>query len=158
MNSNIHNQSIPQDKLEETLRKIDEASNILRQYLHTLTVEDRQTIFKMGDKSLAFVEKTSELAGSNPQFCPPYFSLAKLHIDLDDATGLRTLSNRLQQFSREIDDTMMLAGHEALTQSLTFYNAVKQAARDNIPGAQPLFDELKKRFAIGRPRDAKSDE
>jgi hypothetical protein len=29
---------------------------------------------------------------------------------------------------------------------------VKQAAHDNIPGAQSLFDELKKRFVIGRPK------
>jgi hypothetical protein len=157
-NSNIHNQSVPQDKLEEALQKIDEAVEILRLYLHSLTAEDRQTILKMGDKSLAFVEKTSELAASNPQFCPSYFNLAELNIDIADAVGLRTLSNRLQQFSRSVDDTMMLAGNEAFVQALTFYNAVKQAARDNVPGAQPLFDELKKRFAIGRPKKTKDDE
>jgi hypothetical protein len=155
-NSNIHKQSIPQEKLTEALQKIDEAFDILRPLLYPLTVEDRQTNIKMGDKSLAFVEKTSELAASNPEFCPSYFNLEELKIDFVDAVGLRTLSNRLQQFSSEVDDTMMLAGHEALTQALTFYNAVKQAARDNVPGAQPLFDELKKRFAIGRPKGTKN--
>jgi hypothetical protein len=48
----------------------------------------------------------------------------------------------------------MLAGSEAFTQALIFYNSVKQAARDNVPGAQPLLDllkELKKRFVLGRP-------
>jgi hypothetical protein len=64
--------------------------------------------------------------------------------------------NPLQQLSREVDDTAMLAGSEAFTQTLSFYNSVKQAARDNQPGAQALFDELKKRFAVGRP--GKKDE
>jgi hypothetical protein len=155
--SNIHNQSIPQDKIAEALQKIDEAFAILRQLLYPLTAEDRQTILKMGDKSLAFVEKTSELAASNPEFCPSYFNLEELRIDLADAVGLRTLSNRLHQFSSEVDDTMMLAGHEAFAQALTFYNAVKQAARDNVPGAEQLFDELKKRFTIGRPRGTKTN-
>jgi hypothetical protein len=158
MNSsnNIHNQSVPKDKVEEVLRKIDEAFEILRPFLHSLTTEDRQTILKMGDKSLAFVEKTSELAANNLEFCPSYFNLEELNIDLTDAVGLRTLSNRLQQFSREVDDTIMLAGHEAFVQALTFYNTVKQAARDNVTGAQSLFDELKKRFAIGRPSGTKN--
>jgi hypothetical protein len=35
---------------------------------------------------------------------------------------------------------------------LSFYNSVKQAARDNVPGAKVLFEELKKRFVTGRPR------
>jgi hypothetical protein len=152
MSSNVHNTSIPKELIEQALGKIDEAFELLHQRLYPLTPEDRQNLLKMGDKSLAFVEKTSELALINPQFRPSYFNLDDLNIDLADAVNLRTLSNRLQQFAREIDDTAMLAGSEAFTQALTFYNSVKQAARDNVPGAQPLFDELKKRFLIGRPK------
>jgi hypothetical protein len=140
----------------QALGKIDEAAEFLRPYLYQLTPDDRQTILKMGDKSLALVEKTSELAAVNPQFCPSYFNLDELNIDLADAVNLRTLTNRLQQLSREVDDTAMLAGSEAFTQTLSFYNTVKQAARDNQPGAQALFDELKKRFVLGRPK--KNDE
>jgi hypothetical protein len=156
MNSNIHNKSISKELIEQVLKKIDEAIALLDGYLHSLTPEDRQKLFKMGDKSLALVEKTSELASTNPQFMPSYFNLADLNLDLADAVNLRILSNRLRQFLNEIDDTMMLAGSEALTQSLSFYNSVKQATRDNVPGAQPVFDELKKRFVVGRPKTGKS--
>ena len=132
--------------------KIDEATEVLRPYLYPLKPEDRQSMLKMGDKSLAFVEKTSELAASNPQFCPSYLNLDELNIDIADAVNLRALNNRLQQLSREIEDTIMLAGSEAFTQSLSFYNSVKQAARDNVSGAESLFEELKKRFTTGRPK------
>ena len=152
MSNNIHNQSIPKDKIEIALGKIDEAKEVLRPYLYPLKPEDRQSMLKMGDKSLAFVEKTSELAANNPQFCPSYLNLDELNIDIADAVNLRALNNRLQQLSREIEDTIMLAGSEAFTQSLSFYNSVKQAARDNVPGAESLFEELKKRFTTGRPK------
>jgi hypothetical protein len=155
MSSNIHTGSIPKDEVEQALGKIDEAFDILRPNLYSLTPDDRQKLLKMGDKSLAFVEKTGELAASNPQFAPSYFNLDEFNIDLADAVNLRTVANRLQQLSREVDDTAMLAGSEAFTQALSYYNSVKQAARDNIPGAQALFDELKKRFALGRPRGNK---
>jgi hypothetical protein len=152
MSDNVHNQSIPKELVEQALRKVDEAMGLLDPFLYSLTPDNRQTMLKMGDKSLAFVEKAKELAVTNPQFCPSYLNIDDLDIDLADAVNLRTLDNRLQQFSCKIDDTVMLAGSEAYTQALSFYNSVKQAARDNVPGAQPLFEELKKRFILGRPR------
>ncbi|MDR0603782.1 MAG: hypothetical protein LBG80_05705 [Bacteroidales bacterium] len=152
MSDNIHNKSIPKEVIEQALMKVDEAMEILDSFLYSLTPDTRQTMLKMGDKSLAFVEKTKELAAANPKFCPSYLNIDDLNIDLTNAVNLRVLNNRLQQFSRKIDDTAMLAGSEAYAQALSFYNSVKQATRDNISGAQPLFDELKKRFVLGRPK------
>jgi hypothetical protein len=85
MSSNVHNTSIPKDLIEQSIAKIDEVIAMLKAYLYSLTPEDRQNILKMGDKSLAFVEKTDELAGINPQFVPPYVNLDDLKTDLVDA-------------------------------------------------------------------------
>ncbi|MDR1600960.1 MAG: hypothetical protein LBS42_00840 [Tannerella sp.] len=156
--SNIHSQTIPKELIDQFLNKLDEAMKPLRPYLNPLTTDARRTILKMGDKSLALVEKTGELAAINPQFCPSYFNLSELNVDLADAVNLRVAVSRLEQITREVEDTVMLAGNEAFTQALTFYNAVKQAARDNVAGAQPVYDELKKRFAIGRPRKTGAQE
>jgi hypothetical protein len=143
--------------MEKALGLINEAAATLRPYLYPLTSETRHKILKMGDKSLAFVEKASELAAINPQFCPSYFDIEELNTDMADAVGLRALNNRLQQLSREVNDTMLLSGSEAFAQALSFYNTVKQAARDNVSGAEILLEELQKRFAIGRPKSSKND-
>jgi hypothetical protein len=42
---------------------------------------------------------------------------------------LRVLLNKLEQLTREIEDTIMLSGSEAFTQALSYYNSVKQAAK-----------------------------
>jgi hypothetical protein len=146
---NIHDKSIPKDLIDQALAKINEADALLAEYLDSLSPEDRQTLFKMGDKSVAFVEKTVELAAINPKFAPSYFKLDELKIDLEDVVNLRALANRLQQLSRKVEDTAMLAGSEAIAQSLTYYNSVKQATRDNVSESRPLFEELKKRFVFG---------
>jgi hypothetical protein len=75
-----------------------------------------------------------------------------LNIGLAYAVNLRTPENHLQQFFRRIEATGMFAESEAFTQALSYYNSVKQAVRDDIPGAQSLFEKLKKRFVIGRPK------
>jgi hypothetical protein len=147
---NKHAQSIPQATIDAATQKFNEGYELLRPFLLQLSQEERQTLFKMGDKSLAFVEKAEELSKTNPQFCPSYFDAEGLRIDLSDAVNLRPLANRLQQIQRDVEDTMMVSGNEAITQALSFYSVVKQAARDKISGALAVYDELKKRFALGR--------
>jgi hypothetical protein len=147
---NKHAQFISQATIDAAMQKFNEGYDILHPYLLQLSQEDRQTLFKMGDKSLAFVEKAEELAKTNPQFCPSYFDAESLRIDLSDAVNLRPLANRLQQIQRDVEDTMMVSGNEAITQALSFYGVVKQAAHDKISGALAVYDELKKRFALGR--------
>jgi hypothetical protein len=45
-----------------------------------------------------------------------------------------------------IDDTVMVAGSEAYQAALVFYNAVKAAAAQDIPGAKEVYSDLKARF------------
>jgi GrpB-like predicted nucleotidyltransferase (UPF0157 family) len=75
--------------------------------------------------------------------------------DMTDATGLRTLHISAKQLSDDIDDTAMTAGSEAYQAALVFYNAIKAAAAQDIPGAKEVYADLKARF----PRvKRKSDE
>jgi hypothetical protein len=152
--SNIHSQTVPEEIVRQAIQKFNEGHDLLRPYLCPLSSEERQTLFKMGDKSLAFVEKAAEQAQANPQLCPPYFNLEELNIDLADAVNLRKVTTLLQQITRDTDDTVMIAGSEAIGQALTFYNSVKQAVRDKISGAPAVFEELKKRFTLGRPKSS----
>jgi hypothetical protein len=147
---NINNQDIPQSAIDQALEKLNEGYGIIQPYLHTLSNDDRSHLSKMGDKTLSLVEKTAELAVTNPRFCPSQFNLSDLNIDLNDTRKLTVLINRLQQIVREVEDTKMLAGHEAYVQTLSFYNTVKQAVHNKVEGAQAVFDELSKRFLSGR--------
>jgi hypothetical protein len=63
-----------------------------------------------------------------------------------DATGLRVLNISARQVADNIDDTAMVAGSEAYQASLVFYNAVKAASAQDIPGAKEVYNYLKARF------------
>ena len=148
----IHKALIPQDVIAAALQKVEEAQTILAPYLLQLTPEERKKRLKMGDKSLPLVEKTAEFAVTYPQFCPSYFNLDELNIDLADVINLRSLAVHVHQLGRDVEDTTMIAGSEALAQTLMYYNSVKQAAANKVSGAIAVFDELKKRFISGRSK------
>ncbi|MDR1679391.1 MAG: hypothetical protein LBR81_06380 [Prevotellaceae bacterium] len=144
---NKHSEAIPAEVLADVQKKMDEAAALLKPYLFNLTPEERHLRLKLGDKSLAFGEKAYDYAVANPQFCPSFLDMDMFGIDMKDTTGLRVLELSLQQLLQGIDDTVMISGSEAYNQSLVFYNAVKQAAQQGIPGAKAIYEDLKVRFA-----------
>jgi hypothetical protein len=147
---NKHVIPIPVDVLTQVQTKINEILSLLFQYLFSLTPEERHDILKMGDKTLSFVIKANEYAHHYPQLCPSYLDMTVFDTDIADATGLRVLNISAKQLSDNINDTIMIAGSEAFQLALIFYNAVKAAAAQDIPGAKEVYNDLRSRFPRGK--------
>lgn len=111
-----------------------------------LTNEERQNMLKMGDKTLAFVDKALEFAQLSPAFKPAYLNLEEAKKDFELAKNLSDILKDITTLQRGLEDTMMVAGGEAYDASLIFYASVKGASRTNEPGAQAVYEELSKRF------------
>ncbi|MDR1887084.1 MAG: hypothetical protein LBQ70_04135 [Prevotellaceae bacterium] len=156
MRSNEHALKIPDDVLIQAQSLAEQLRDLLNPYVHSLTPAERQNIPKMGEKTLSFVEKAFELAGLNPMLCPPYLNMSAFAIDFADAHNILPLYVTVQQTAENIDDTRMLAGSEAYHAALTFYNSVKHAASQDVPGAKAVYEALKVRFP--RVKRTKSDE
>ena len=143
---NIHDESIPSEVLEQVNTKVTEINDLLTPYLTTLTKDQRRTILKMGEKALSFVTNSNDLSKEYPELLPSFVTQEEFDIDVTDATQLLPLENNLTALASLINDTAMLAGSEAYNNALLFYNNVKLAAKNNIPGAKEVYDELKTHF------------
>jgi hypothetical protein len=143
---NTHSTAIPADILAQAQSRIAEVLAMLAPYLTVLKPEQRRTIAKMGDKTLAFVEKACELAFTNPVFVPPYLNMEEFSVDFSDAHNTEPVLIITEQLRSGLDDTQMLAGSEAYHAALVFYNSVKEAASQNVPGAKAIYDALRVRF------------
>jgi hypothetical protein len=119
---------------------------ILAPHFVSLSDEERQELPKMSDKSLAFVTKCLHYAKTNPEFAPNYLDIPALEEDVVNADLLIQFLNLLTAITKGLDDTAMLAGSEAYTASLSYYNTVKQGAKQNVPNAKIIYEDLKTRF------------
>ncbi|MBS4028914.1 MAG: hypothetical protein KGZ58_09770 [Ignavibacteriales bacterium] len=129
----------------DVLKRIDEARAMLP-FLINLTPEERETIPKMGDKTVAFVEKTIDYGNGNPQIVPPYTDLTELARDTNLNKSLAPIENALAQLHEAISDTRLAVGSEAYTASLSIYHSVRNAAKSNVPGTDTIYQDLKQRF------------
>ncbi len=124
-------------------------------FLVNLTVEERRKLFKMGNKSLAFVSNSLSAAQANPDILPASFDIQEFSSDYQLATALNEIHSRLQQLNEKVDDTLMAVSSEAMTSSLTVYDYVKTAAK-KTPGLKAIAEQLSDRFKATRARAPKA--
>jgi hypothetical protein len=111
-----------------------------------LTTNQRQRLPGSGVRRYGFIDKVKDIASENPQFVPPFLDVEQLKELLRRVELLRNLNIMLRQSTRVNMDFLLTAGAEAFRLSLMYYNTVRDAARQRVPGAQQEFDELQKFF------------
>ena len=134
---------------EEAQANILKAIEMINQNLPVLinlSASDRHMLPKMGDKSVAFVNKNLEYAKQNPAIVPTFLDMVEFEKDCIAANSIKKVLIPLVQLTEKLDDTYVLAGSEAYTAALIFYNAVKGAAKAGVPGMKTIYDDLQSRF------------
>lgn len=138
---------IPVSVITDVTEKLQECKTLLAPYLQALTADQRKSIFKMGDKTLATVQKVKSYMETNPEFTPAYMDKTEFLKDEAVVTSLTPLENLAKQLSSDIEDTVMLAGSEALVAALLYYGTTKEAAAKGVTTAKPVYEDLSQRFA-----------
>ena len=128
------------------MQKLQECKTMLQPYLQGLTAEDRQGLYKMGDKTITTVQKVKSYLDTNPEFASSYMDKAEFLKDEALVTALNPLKNLSTQLTSDLEDTIMLAGSEALTASLFYYGTTKEASDKGVATAKPTYEDLRQRF------------
>lgn len=127
------------------LQKIDEIRALLP-FLASLTPDERRTLPKLGEKTMAFDVKAANYMETNPKLVPGFVEMPELVKDRALFAPLYEIVRALGSLNNAVDDTATLVGHEIYIAELAFYQNVRQAAKRGITGAQTIFDDLKTRF------------
>ncbi len=155
--NNVISIQVSKKELDSAKAKLREAYEILKPYLVALTPEERKELPKMSDKTVPFVEKTLSYMENKPELNPGYLDAKEMSLDFHAAQDLTDVAREAQRITSGLNDTIMLTGSEAYVASLAYYHAIKGATRVNAPGAKPIYEDLKKRFAFNGRRNSKTN-
>lgn len=151
---NLNVLPIPDEVITSVTGLLQQIEAALQPYIITLTDEERKTIAKVSDKTIAFVTKVNDYSATNPQFVPAFMSAEELAIDVNNYQKLNPVLRAVQQLADQVSDTTMVAGSEAYVASLMYYSSVKSADKNKVADARAIYEDLSKRFP-GRPRKEK---
>ncbi|GAB4329049.1 MAG: hypothetical protein OHK0038_03010 [Flammeovirgaceae bacterium] len=138
--------NLSQSEIDKINAAIKTLSDILQPYLIALEAEDKAALPKIKDKTIAFAEKANQYIQNNPEFIPPYLDVNEFKKDYHAFNTLNQFLKPLVQLVSNLEDTATLCGSEALQAILMYYNSIKMAAKNNVPGAKSIYDDLSVRF------------
>ncbi|NCD35479.1 MAG: hypothetical protein EOL87_19010 [Spartobacteria bacterium] len=118
----------------------------LTPHLSSLKSLNRRRLPKMGDNSLAFVEKASEYATTNPQLVPAYLGETPLSEKMQTIASMNAIHKQLAPMLGMLKDTITLYKSEAYKDALAFYKATQIAADRQAPKAELIRNDLAARF------------
>ena len=111
-------------------------------FLVDLTPDDRRELPKMGDKSVAFVRKSVEMAQEGADYLPGAFDAAEFKSDMALYDALIPFLQKATKLQELLDDTLVLIGSD-------LYVAAKRSG--DTGGLDGLMGELGKRFTRRAP-------
>ena len=119
-----------------------------------LSIDDRRSLAKMGEKSESLCRQTLMLLGQNTQLIPPGYDLAEAQRDLATLDLVVPRFSRLRQLLRKAGDTEMALGSDILSAALEGYAIAKAFGKG--AGLDALKEVMATRFS-GRRRAVKPD-
>lgn len=137
------------DEQKKAVKASFQSINDTMTFLISLTDDQRKDGLKLGDKTVSFLEKFKMYAGTNPEFLPSYLDLTEFDKDYSLVKDLNEFVKITTQLLHKLEDTYTEAGIEAIAVALVYYNSVKAAAKNGTPGAQAIYEDMKKRFPGG---------
>lgn len=143
MNENRINATISEDDKNEVKKAITSIRNKLP-FLIDLPNDEKNSLPKFGDRSLAFIRQAYDLSRQNDNFLPRSFDVEEMGRDvrlLEDLNEIRTVLSPLVEL---IEDTYFLVGSEAYIAALDVYQAAKRNGEGEA--LDSLVDSLGRRF------------
>ena len=93
------NTEIPQEVITQVSEKFKEIKELLAPYTENLSTEEKRSLAKMSDKTLAFVSKVVEYTNLNPKFIPAVMKKEDLQQDFRAHQSLTPLSFTCEQLA-----------------------------------------------------------
>jgi hypothetical protein len=108
----------------------------------TLTPSERRRLIGAGVKNYGLIDKAYDIARDNPKFLPPFLSAQEIWQDMHDFEEARQLVMVLEKFLQLATENMMVRGNRCFRDALRIYGTLQEMARNQVPGAKPLFESL----------------
>ena len=130
----------------------DEILDLLRQvkakliFNISLTPENRDSVATMSDGRLPFVQKGLNHGKLEPKVAPVNADLVELEKDITFYAALSPIETEILQLAEIVTTARIAAGADAFEAARNIYFNAQRLAKQGVPGAQVIYDDLKVLF------------
>ncbi|QQS27676.1 MAG: hypothetical protein IPM47_12375 [Sphingobacteriales bacterium] len=112
-------------------------------FVINLTPAEKSGYLRLGGKAMMFVRKSLQFYTDNPALQTGYVSLTEWKNDWETMERLEMLLLQVNVLQEALQDTVTALKMENMSSALSFYNILKNAAQQNVPGTDNILSQLK---------------
>ena len=127
----------------DVLAKAEALRASIAAFAVTLTPQQRDAYFKLGDARLAFHDKSNNHMHQHPTLVPPTVDVPQYDKDATARDSALRMKSALTGPVALLDDTLTVLGSDLINADVAFYNWLPLAIRANTPGAEAVHADLK---------------
>jgi hypothetical protein len=137
---NVISATLSEGDKYDILQKLADIKSRLN-FLITLDAEQTKSLFKAGNGYAPFIEKAHAASKAHPDILPRVFCNEEFDKDHALIEALIPIQAQINELAKSLQDTLVAANSDAMTQALEVYAAVKQH-KDKVPGLEATYEEL----------------
>ena len=135
---------------QEELQQLDLYLSRIRTLLNgktvNLTPEQRRQYGRIANQNKLIVDKAKNYMEQHPQWIPRFVDKAEFDRDYDARTQIENRVQLLENLATQLTDTKTLLDHDNYNNALSFYRMMRYLARENEPGAKPVYEDMRVLF------------
>lgn len=132
------------------LAKLAELRALVLEFAINLTPDERMHTPTISTERSAMVTTFDMQMATHPDVIPGYVDMPEKDKDSAAFGDLAEMLAPAMEICEMLSDTVHLVGADLLKAYLTFYSAVQMAAKNNVPGATTLLEDLRRFIPRGR--------
>ena len=140
MSQNLISATLSAEDSAAVLESLSDAKSRLS-FLVNLQPADVNSLLKMGNGYLPFIEKAYQVVIAHPEILPGVFDRDEFIRDYNLLSQIRPILNLINELAESIQKTNIAVGNDLMVGALDVYSAVKQN-KNKVPGLAVTADEL----------------
>jgi len=135
---------------EEELTLLDGHLAGIRQLLQgktvNLTSDQRRQYGRIANQNKLIVDKAKNYMEQHPDWVPRFLDKDEFDRDYISRQQIENRVQLLENLSTQLIDTKTLLDHDNYNNALSFYRMIRFLARENEPGAKPVYEDMRVLF------------
>lgn len=115
-----------------------------------LKPSERRSMFKLNMKKHVFVESALNYMRTKPETVPSYIDIATCNNYLQLYHQYEELITELEKIQKIMEDVKLQVGNDLMNMTKAYFHNTKFASQSGVKIADPIYQQLKMNYAVGR--------
>lgn len=146
MSPDKYNVDIPDAVITSVLDLLAQVETKLLPFYVAISEDEKKHMPKIADETIPFAQKVDGYMDSEPIYNPPFVNVLETHKDFKNFTKLQAVREKINGLAGKVVNMSIASSSDSYIQFLGYFNSVGQAARNGVPGAKVIYDDLALRF------------